>query len=154
MGEYGGLLVAAQDKPCMQVPFLIKPATYQFRVSASFFSLSVPSVYGGPFQISPRKLLSVWTNNWWASQATKEMGLGKEAYSGEILSCPSVSMWEGWSVCLVLVDCHMYMGIHQMLAGLIHLFEELCRAHCDREVECMAAQWAGHQCSARSWRSS
>ena len=85
MGEYGGLPVAIQDKICMQVPLLIKPAT-NLKGFPSFFHLSLPSKYGGQFWITPRKLPGLQTNNWQAGQGVEEMDFRKKAYVEEISS--------------------------------------------------------------------
>ena len=37
-------------------PYIIKPTTYQSRGAASFFLLSLPTVFGARFQILPAKL--------------------------------------------------------------------------------------------------
>lgn len=63
-----------------------------------FFGLSLLSMNGVQSQISQRKLLSLWTNSWWTSQEIKEISLGKEAFTGEILSWPLISMWKGGSL--------------------------------------------------------
>lgn len=54
-------LAAAQEKPCMQVSLLIKPANLEW--PPSFISLSLPSTCRHWFQIKSGKLVgSMWTN--------------------------------------------------------------------------------------------
>lgn len=50
-------LATAQDKIC-KFNLLIKPATYQPERPASSFGLSLPTAYGGWFQIAPGQLPS------------------------------------------------------------------------------------------------
>lgn len=58
-----GNLAATQDKPGRQVLLLINPATTNLEGSASSFSLSLPSKYGGDFRLYPgRSWGSLWTN--------------------------------------------------------------------------------------------
>lgn len=73
---------------------------------------------------------SLETNNWQASQQTKEMGFGKGASAGEISSWPSISIYGG--VDHVLDVCGQaceYVDAPKTLTGLTCLFEERCRMH-------------------------
>ena len=133
-------LVAAQDKPHRKASLLIKTATYHLEGSASFFSLSLPFVYGGWFHISFWKLPRLWTNNSWASQETEEIGHGKEASTGETPSWPSTSVLR--SVACMLDACglpHEYRDVPKMPAVFMYLFEKLHVAYCGKEEKLMAA---------------
>ena len=57
-------LVAAQDKPCKhKSPCLLNLPPTHLEWFAYFLCLSLPSMYGGQFQISPRQFPRLWTNS-------------------------------------------------------------------------------------------
>ena len=96
---------------------------------------------------SPRKLpRRLWTNNpWWASQETKNLGLGKEASKGKILS---------WQVTTILSgDCGWfweYSGVLETLAALTGLPEKLHIAHCAKKI--LGKWWEGRGGCCGDWQ--
>lgn len=64
-----------QDKPCIWVLLIVKTATYQSRVAASFFNLFLPSMYGA----------SVWTHTP-CDQVTLSLPLAQDSQHGAYLN--------------------------------------------------------------------
>ena len=63
------------DKPCIWVLLIVKAATYQSRVAASFFNLSLPSMYGA----------SAWTHTP-CDQVTLSLPQAQDSQSGAYLN--------------------------------------------------------------------
>lgn len=119
-------------------PCLLNLLPTNVKWSASFFPLSLLSVYGDQFQISSRKFQSLWTNNWQVSQETKEMSLGKWDICG---GNPELTI----SLCVGRAGSRTTVSIKdafKMQTGLMHVFEELHTAHCGKKGIWMAAAMA------------
>lgn len=149
-------LVATQDKAFLEIPLLIKSVTTNLECSASFFDLSLTSVHGGQFQISPGKFPSLWTNNWLASQVTKEMGLAKETSTWEILKWSSTFMRGG--VAHILNTCkHLVRRCSENASWSTMFVWVIVHNACGKEGERMMVSAmgssAGHRCPTRSWSS-
>ena len=143
MEIYLSWISLASKSPC-----LLKLPPTNLELFASFFSLSLPSVYRSNLQTNSRR----------ATQENKGMSLGKEAATGEILSWPLTSLL--WGVAHILDACgslHEYRMLPK-LAALMCLLEKLYIVHCGKKrktndccrgLAFTAGSLASHQCPTR-----
>lgn len=121
---------------CKSLYLLNLPPTNLERC-ATFFDLFLPH-NGKKFQISCIILLSLWTNNWWASQETEVNASFRESHGGiwGIQCWPWLLCEEGQIIRYMLWHyMSPHVGLPKIPASLILPFEDLCIVHCDQKRE-------------------